>query len=80
MSNKITVTTTPKNRISIATQLGSRNKLSISTGFVGRGATYLTELKDIDASDADNNETIVYDEASGQYVVKQIPIINGGEF
>ena len=68
MSNKITVTTTPKNRI------------SISTGFVGRGATYLTELKDIDASDADNNETIVYDEASGKYVVKQIPVINGGEF
>ena len=80
MSNKITVTTTPKNRISIATQLGSRSKLSISTGFVGRGATYLTELKDIDASDADNNETIVYDEASGKYVVKQIPVINGGEF
>jgi len=66
---KITVRTAPKNRITINTK-GSG---------LGRVDTIL-ELKDVDASDIDNNETLVYDEASGKFVVKEIPIINGGEF
>jgi hypothetical protein len=40
----------------------------------------LIELKDVDATSVDNNETIVYDEVSGKFVVKEIPIINGGTF
>lgn len=84
MGNNITVRTTPKNRISISTQLGDRNRISINTGGVsttgGGGAAYLRQLRDVDASDPDNNETLVYDEVSGKYVVKEIPIINGGEF
>lgn len=44
------------------------------------GIDQLTQLKDVDASDADNNETLVYDEVSGKYVVKELPIVNGGTF
>lgn len=66
MDSKITVRTTPKNRITINTK-GSR----IET---------LRELKDVDSTDADNNETLVYDEVSGKFVVKELPIINGGTF
>jgi hypothetical protein len=73
MGTKITVTSRPKNRIQINTK----------TGGVGGGAAAIdsiVELKDVDASDVDNNETLVYDEGSGKFVVKEIPIINGGTF
>jgi hypothetical protein len=63
----LNVTTTPKNRI------------LINTGGVGSVDT-LRELKDVDTSNVDNNETLVYDEASGKFVIKELPIINGGTF
>jgi len=70
MSNKITVRTTPKNRVQINTRAGG------TTG----GTDTIRELRDVDASDLDNNETLVYDEVSGKFIVKQLPIINGGTF
>lgn len=68
----ITVNTPAKNRIAINTGVG--------IGGGGTGVDTVVELKDVDASDVDNNETLVYDEVSGKFVVKIIPIINGGEF
>ncbi len=65
----INVTSAPKNRI------------QINTGGAGAaGIDTITELIDVDASDVDNNETLVYDEGSGKFIVKEIPIINGGTF
>ncbi len=69
---KIVVTSTPKNRILINTFNG--------TGGAGGGVQLLTQLKDVDASDVDNNETVVYDAASGKFKVEELPIVNGGEF
>ena len=40
----------------------------------------LAALSDVDATDPDNNEVLVYDEASGKYVIKELPVINGGTF
>ena len=40
----------------------------------------LSSLSDVDATDPDNNEVLVYDEASGKYVIKELPVINGGTF
>lgn len=40
----------------------------------------LTSLIDVDASDADNNETLVYDSTSQKYVVKTLPVIDGGAY
>lgn len=79
---KITVTTTPKNRISINNQ--QRGVRSVGIG-AGGGAALgtvdtLIELRDIDASDVDNNETLVYDEGTGKFVVKELPVLNGGTF
>lgn len=68
----ITVNAPAKNRIAINTGVG--------VGGAGTGVDTVVELKDVDASDLDNNETLVYDEVSGKFVVKIIPIINGGEF
>mgnify|MGYP003353689710 CR=1 FL=1 len=68
----INVTTTPKNRIQINTGGG---------GAVGGSVVdTLVELKDVDATDVNNNETVVYDGVSGKFVIKELPIINGGEF
>jgi len=67
---KITVTTTPKNRILINTFNG-----------VGAGGVQeLVQLKDVDASHIANNETVVYDAQSGKFKIETLPILDGGEF
>ena len=43
-------------------------------------ATSLVNLTDVDATSVDNNETLVYDQGSGKFVVKELPIVNGGTF
>ena len=76
----IKVTTQPKNRISINIQQQSEIK---SVGIANKSALagqYLRSLNDVDATDLNNNETIVYDEASDKFVVKELPIVNGGTF
>ena len=76
----ITVRTTPKSRISINS--GGNKKLIVNTGAGGpaSGIDTIQELKDVDASDVDNNETLVYDDTSGKFVVKTMPLIDGGSF
>lgn len=77
MGTKVTINSSPKNRISINNQ----QKKTVRTVSIGSSSyDQLTELKDVDASDVDNNETLVYDESAGKFVVKVLPIINGGTF
>lgn len=82
--SKITVRTTPKNRISINNrQRGTVKTINVGTAIGGGGGSAIdriTELTDVDASDVDNNETLVYDEGSGKFVIRELPIINGGTF
>ena len=40
----------------------------------------LANLLDVDATDPNNNETIVYDAVSEKYVVKTLPVLDGGTF
>lgn len=80
MGVKVNVVSTPKNRISINNQQ-RKTVRTVGVGVLGTGGVdELVELNDVDASDLDNNETLVYDESSGKFVVKVIPIINGGTF
>ena len=76
MSN-IVVRTTPKNRISINTPKQSEIK-TIASG--SQTVSKLRNLIDVDGSDLDNNEIVVYDEARDKFVVKELPIVNGGTF
>ena len=71
---KATVRTTGINRVSINKQ----SKDVIRT--VKVNPSKLEYLTDVDASDPDNNETLVYDAAAGKYVIKELPVINGGNF
>ena len=77
MAVKVTVVSPGKNRISINNQ---ERKQIRTVGIVPENASTLAGLKDVDSSDPDNNETLVYDEATGKYVVKTLPIISGGTF
>jgi hypothetical protein len=75
MGIKVLVNSTPRDRISINTQ----SRSTVRT--IGIGATTkLASLTDVDASDPDNNETLVYDAASDTYVIKTLPVVNGGTF
>jgi len=80
--SKITVNTTPKNRISINTQ--QRGVVRVGTTGVTGAASLVNrnfaDLLDVDSTTADNNEIVVYDEESGKYVVKELPVVNGGTF
>jgi hypothetical protein len=40
----------------------------------------LRELNDVNATSLANNNTIVYDSASDKFVVKELPVLNGGTF
>lgn len=79
MGVKVTLVSDQKSRISINNQ----NRTQIKTVAVAAdlsAVTSLAALSDVDASDPDNNETLVYDDATGKYVVKTLPNINGGTF
>lgn len=76
--SKITIRTAPKNRISINTPKTSEVLNLSQSGSAGVKA--LRNLQDVDATSLNNNETIVYDEARDKFVVKELPIVNGGNF
>lgn len=71
MTAKITVITKPKNRVQINTRLGPSGGSYIDT---------VAELRDVDASDPDTNETLVFDANTKKYIVKTLPIVDGGSY
>lgn len=77
MSIKVLVNSTPKNRVSINNQ--QRDTIR-TVGIAPSAANKLANLSDVDASDPDNNETLVYDSATQKYVVKTLPIVDGGSY
>lgn len=79
MAVKVTVVSDARNRISINNQQ-RKTVRTIALMPDLSSITTLDSLSDVDASDPNENETLVYDEASGKYVVKILPNINGGTF
>lgn len=76
MAVKVTVNSVSPNRISINNQ----QRTTIRTVGISNQETRLSDLTDVDASDPDNNETLVYDETLQKYVIKILPNIDGGIF
>jgi hypothetical protein len=78
MSIKVIVNSTSPSRVSV----NNSKRESVRTVGIAPNLNpnNLSDLEDVDMSDADNNETLVYDEASGKFIVRELPIINGGEF
>lgn len=79
MGVKVTLVSDQKSRISI----NSQNRTQIKTVAVTPDLNVLrslASLTDVDASDPDNNETLVYDSVTEKYIVKTLPNIDGGSF
>jgi hypothetical protein len=76
MAVKVTVNSVSPNRVSINNQ----QRTTIRSVGLANQDTKLENLSDVDASDPDNNEILVYDETLNKYVIKTLPNINGGTF
>lgn len=74
MSVKVLVNSTPKSRVSIS----SSQRSGVRT--ISNGAKKLSDLLDVDATDLDDNETLVYDEANQKFIIKTLPVVDGGTF
>lgn len=77
MSTKVVVRSSSPNRISINNQ---QPKNIRTVAVAAASINELAKLQDVDASDPDNNETVVYDATSGKYVIKKLPNVDGGTF
>lgn len=77
MATKVVVRSSAPNRISINNQ---QSKTVRTVAIASASTNKLESLTDVDASDPDNNETLVYDSSSGKYVIKQLPVVDGGTF
>jgi hypothetical protein len=71
------VFTSPQIRVSINNQ---QREIIRTVGIFPASTNRLAGLKDVDASDPDNNETLVYDSTSQKYVVKALPLVDGGSY
>lgn len=72
MSNRILISQ-QRTRVKSVNVVGAT-----STGI--SGVTLLDDLKDVNPTNKANNNTLVYDAVSQKYVVRELPIINGGTF
>lgn len=77
MGTKVILNSTTPNRVSINNQQRS----TIRTVAIGAiQSKSLGELSDVDVTDSDNNEVLVYDESLNKYVIKTLPNVDGGTF
>lgn len=80
MGVKVTVNSIPKNRISINNQQKKTVRTVNIIPPTAFDVTQLRTLTDVNATDLDNNEVLVYDEATDKFVIKELPVLNGGTF
>ena len=77
MAVRVTVNSIAKTRVSINNQ----QRESIRTvGLSPLVTNRLTSLVDVDSGESSNNDTLVYDETTGMYVIKELPVVNGGSY
>lgn len=75
----IKVTTQPKNRISVTGVSTNKISVGISTKDIPV-FQFLRNLRDVNSQTLSDNATVVYESGSDKFVVKELPIINGGTF
>ncbi len=78
MGVKVLVNSTNTSRVSINAQKRSTVR-TIALASIAQNATF-AGLSDVDASDPDNNETVVYNSTTQKYEVKTLPIVDGGSY
>jgi hypothetical protein len=78
MGVKVFVNSTNTSRVSINAQKRSTVR-TVGLASISQDATFAA-LTDVDASDPDNNETVVYNSTTQKYEVKTLPIVDGGSY
>ena len=79
MGVKVLVNSAPGTRVYINNQTRETIR-TVSVGLDTATNVALSQLTDVQAINPQNNDTLVYDSGSGKYVVKQLPVLNGGSF
>jgi hypothetical protein len=79
MGVKVLVNSAPGTRVSINSQARETIR-TVSVGLATTTNVALAQLTDVQAINPQNNDILVYDSGSGKYVVKQLPVLNGGSF
>jgi predicted kinase len=69
MAIRATISSVPKNRITINNLAGQ-----------GAAAIEFRQLKDVNATNLTDGNTVVYDKTSDKFVVEELPRLNGGSF
>jgi hypothetical protein len=66
----------------VRVSINNQNRDNIRTVGVGpvTGATRLSQLSDVNIANPQNNHALIYDSATGKFVSKEIPVLNGGNF
>ena len=78
MGVKVFVNSTNTSRVSINAQKRSTIR-TVGLASISETATF-AGLNDVDASDPDNNETVVYNSTTQKYEVKTLPVVDGGSY
>lgn len=77
MGTKVIINSIAPNRVSINNQQRATIRtVAIAPAQINR----LSDFSDVDASNPNTNETLVYDETLNKYVVKILPAVDGGIF
>lgn len=76
MAIKATINTTSGNRVSISDQ----QRTVIRTVGLSGAINNLGDLNDVIVSDRDEGESLVWDEILQKFVIKNIPVLDGGTF
>lgn len=71
-------TQTPQIRVGINNQSRKTVK-TVAISALANG-TKLADLGDVDASGSENNEVLVYDSQLQKYVIKSLPVLDGGQY
>jgi hypothetical protein len=59
---------------------GAGGTANVNLNISGNGVFKLADLLDVNSTDVDNNEVVVWDEAQNKYVIKTLPVLDGGVF
>jgi hypothetical protein len=78
MAIKAVISSVTKNRISINKQ--ERDVVRTVALGGGGGSSTLEGLSDVISTNKANNHTLVYDAVSEKYVVKELPVLDGGTY
>lgn len=74
------VNTNQSTTVELRTNKTTVSMLPIATTAEISTIANLSQIQDVDASDPDNNEVLVYDQTTNKYVIKTLPVVQGGTF